>query len=361
MKALLFVLFSITMCGQMFPGPGGNITSISGSCASLNGFTHCRKLTVDHTKVSSTQSNFTVLVGQTIANLKSTGNGGSVTDAQGDDIVFTSDSGCTTLMSWEIESWSAASGAINAWVLISSLSSSSDTDFYVCYGKNSITTFQGGSLGAAWDSNFKNVYHLSDNAASTTVLDSTSNAANGTNATNTSTVSVAGQIANALNYPNSGDVTTMSTSAFGAGTRNWTICTWVNPDATGGIVYYNTGPGSGLIIDSSMKLHAYSGGEVAPQGATALSSGTWYYACFVNNDGATTRIVYLNGASDGSDASAGLPGDNSSSDLGNTSGSQVGKLDEVRISNSVRTAGWILTEYNNQSSPSTFITVGAET
>jgi len=35
-------------------------------------------------------------------------------------------------------------------------------------------------------------------------------------------------------------------------------------------------------------------------------------------------------------------------------------LDEVRYSNIARSADWIATEYNNQSSPSTFMTVGAE-
>ena len=35
-------------------------------------------------------------------------------------------------------------------------------------------------------------------------------------------------------------------------------------------------------------------------------------------------------------------------------------LDEVRLSSSTRGAAWITTEYNNQSSPGTFITVGSE-
>src|SRR5204862_6473613 len=35
-------------------------------------------------------------------------------------------------------------------------------------------------------------------------------------------------------------------------------------------------------------------------------------------------------------------------------------LDEVRLSSSTRSATWITTEYNNQSSPGTFITIGIE-
>ena len=37
-----------------------------------------------------------------------------------------------------------------------------------------------------------------------------------------------------------------------------------------------------------------------------------------------------------------------------------GSVDEARISNVARSADWVMTEYNNQSSPSTFYTLGAE-
>jgi hypothetical protein len=37
-----------------------------------------------------------------------------------------------------------------------------------------------------------------------------------------------------------------------------------------------------------------------------------------------------------------------------------GLIDELRISNTVRSAGWIATEYNNQSSPSTFLSEGSQ-
>ena len=37
-----------------------------------------------------------------------------------------------------------------------------------------------------------------------------------------------------------------------------------------------------------------------------------------------------------------------------------GKFDEIRVSPAVRSSGWILTEYNNQFSPSSFYTIGSE-
>jgi hypothetical protein len=38
----------------------------------------------------------------------------------------------------------------------------------------------------------------------------------------------------------------------------------------------------------------------------------------------------------------------------------AGTLDEVRLSTVERNIGWVTTEYNNQSSPGTFIMVGSE-
>ena len=45
---------------------------------------------------------------------------------------------------------------------------------------------------------------------------------------------------------------------------------------------------------------------------------------------------------------------------GNTNYDFDGTIDEVRVSNSIRSAGWVLTEYNNQNSPSTFYSVSSE-
>jgi len=36
-----------------------------------------------------------------------------------------------------------------------------------------------------------------------------------------------------------------------------------------------------------------------------------------------------------------------------------GLLDELRVSNTARSANWIATEYNNQSNPAAFFSVGA--
>jgi hypothetical protein len=80
-------------------------------------------------------------------------------------------------------------------------------------------------------------------------------------------------------------------------------------------------------------------------------------------DSAGMRI-YINGVED---ASNNTPSTLSSTSAAFTLGALSdfgdlydGVLDEVRISNVARSADWILTEYNNQSDPGSFYTIGSE-
>ena len=129
-------------------------------------------MTIDHTKVPSTQSNFTVLVSVTDPALKTVANGGHVANANGYDIGFYADSGGTTKLKWEVEKYDGTTGNLIAWVKIPSVSSSTDTVFYLMYGNSAINTDQSDPPNT-WDSNFKGVWHMADNAANTTIREST--------------------------------------------------------------------------------------------------------------------------------------------------------------------------------------------
>src|SRR4029077_23347 len=82
-----------------------------------------RQMTINHTKVPSTQSNFTVLVNVTDPALKTVANGGHVANANGYDIGFYADSGGTTKLKWEVEKYNGTTGNLIAWVKIPSVSS----------------------------------------------------------------------------------------------------------------------------------------------------------------------------------------------------------------------------------------------
>ncbi len=115
-------------------------------------------VTIDRTKVSGTLTNFPVLINLTNSSLR------QYAQADGDDILFTSSDG-TTKLSHEIESYSSSTGALVAWVKVPTLTSSSDTILYL-YFRNSAASNQQNASGV-WDSNFKAVWHLDEDAGGT--------------------------------------------------------------------------------------------------------------------------------------------------------------------------------------------------
>jgi len=190
----------------------------------FNGYTYRRNLSIDHTKVPNTdQSNFPVLVSGTYSYLKTTANGGSVQNANGYDVIFTSDSSCATKLNHETETYNASTGAVNYWVRVPTVSHTSDTTFYMCYGNSSVTADQSNKWGV-WDSNFQNVYHL-PNGTTLSANDSTANAVNGTieNAT-----AAAGQMAGGASFNgSSAGINLGNTSTWAMGSGDYTFEAWI--------------------------------------------------------------------------------------------------------------------------------------
>ena len=135
------------------------------------------KITVDHTKVGSTLTDFPVYVD--LSNLPS----GFHTNVKSDggDIRVTRSDG-TTECPREIVFYDAANDKGELHFKANSLSSTTDTDFYIYYGNASASDYATDATYGAenvWDSNFKIVHHLKDSTTSS-VLDSTSNSLDGT-------------------------------------------------------------------------------------------------------------------------------------------------------------------------------------
>ena len=198
-------------------------------------YSNSRTITVDHTLVGASDStNFPLAVAGTYTDLRTVGNGGSVQNSSGFDVVFTSDAGCTTLMTFEMESYSATTGAFAFWVKIPTLSHTVDTIFYMCYGDASVTTFQGGATGAVWDSNFKAVWHL-PNGSTLSGSDSTSNAVSLTNAGG---VAAAGAIDGGASFSGgSGVQMDTANNPYSSATfsgSGLTLSAWVNPTFVSG-------------------------------------------------------------------------------------------------------------------------------
>src|SRR5712671_3592677 len=165
--------------------------SSSGSGA----YTYRRSITIDHTKVPNTdQSNYPLLISGTYSYLATVANGGNLQNSNGYDVIFTSDTGCATQLNHEVESYNAATGAVNYWVKVPTVSHTTDTSIYMCYGNSSITNDQS-NKNAVWDANYKGVWHLG-NGNSLNVTDSTNNL----NGTNQGATAVNGKVGGAASF-----------------------------------------------------------------------------------------------------------------------------------------------------------------
>ena len=175
-------------------GTSGQSSQVSATPSVLfswpNGYGYRRAITIAHTQVPNTdQLNFPVLISGTYAYLANTANGGCVTNANGYDIVFTSDASGNTPLPYERESYSASSGTVDLWVQVPVVSHTSDTVIYMFYGNSSVTSDQTNHSGT-WDSNFKAVWHL----ANGTTLSGADSSANGVNGINSGMAATAGLI-----------------------------------------------------------------------------------------------------------------------------------------------------------------------
>ena len=334
-------------------------------------FSYKRTITIDHTKVPNTdQTNFPVLVDITDTALKTVSNSGHVTNSSGYDIEFFSAADLSgPKLSHEIELYDGSAGHIIMWVKLPLVTTASNTIFYMGYGNSGITTSQEDKTGL-W-SNYKGVWHL-PNGTTLTANDSSGNGNNGilgnsssTNPTATSAMIYGGAAFNDNNWVESG------TTNFPTGSANRTLSGWIylNSYPASEALFFGYGtPGTSnsvyeLFTNTGHKLNFSQWGGSAV-GATTLLLNTWYYVTCTNNG--NNLIIYINGVQDGSGTATVNTSTGSMLDIGrfNSSNGSTrhlnGNVDEVKIANSQLSADWIKTEYNNQNSPSTFLTVSSE-
>ena len=363
----------------------GGLTDAFVAAAMTLPFSYRKSITVQASQVTSgPQTNFPFLFNTTDANLKTVANGGHVQNANGYDIIFrgTDDTTCggagtaPCTFAHEIEKYTATTGELVAWVKIPSINNG--TVFYIYYGNASIgaSTEQATSV---WDANYKAVWHLKE--ASGNFSDSTSNGNTGTDYVSASAKT--GQIGSGQNFDGANDYVSAADSASLDTAGSVTYSAWVYattfstmaPYLRGIISKYNTtiGPtfrlGDGTLANNKKPQFRVDAGGVgkAALSSVELAAGGWYYITGTY-DGSNVRI-YVNGVDRGSTAASGALTTNNDPvaigaewtvNMATEDREWNGYLDEARISGSARSAGWIATEYNNQSAPSSFYALGTE-
>jgi len=338
-----------------------------------------KKITIDHTKVSNTdQSYFTVLVNRTDTDLRDASNSGHVGQSDGGDFVFTS-SDSTSKLDHELEKYNPATGELVAWVEVPSLSHETDTELYLYYG-NATCADQWNSSGGVWDeggtNNYKAIWHLGD-AGPTNAINSVSG---GTTATQSGGVTFAstGRIGSSISGDGVNDYFDVN-SEFGK-PSTITISAWFKTTSNGIIFGQNNNvqpptsatsyiPTLWVIPDGRLRGELWTGSTLAIYSAGSVADGQWHNVTIVGNT--NIQYLYLDGGLVNSRSGTLEQSWWARTSVGTGFASQRegygsvwkyfgGSLDEVRVSSSVRSADWILTEYNNQNSPSTFYSFADE-
>ena len=347
-------------------------------------------ITIDYTKVSSTQTNFPVWVDTNSISTAAHNLFAVAALSSGEDVCFSSDSaGATQLARDNVpNTYSTGSRTCGFWVNVPSVSASSNTTFYIWYGLTTVSATPATNTygaNAVWNNvtatnqAYKAVWHCaSGNAAQP---DSTSG---GYDQAKTGTLSsTTGQVGPAVtsftastNYL----LTTSKVSLPGA----YTITLWTNvaalnsgtyfmvddAESTGSYrqygFYQNSSNGVNLITSGSSGNNAYWSAPVI--GSTGIHH---FAATFDGTYGAAHAIIYYDSVSQAGGQSytpTGTPAEPTPANCGYTgigSAASTGIavwpswIQEVRLAPFVMPSGWIATEYANQKNPSTFVkTVG---
>ncbi len=376
------------------------------SVCTLGHFDYYKTITIDRTKVGTassptTLSSYPMLFSVTDTSLRTIANGGRVRDANAHDLIFravdTTTCGgpvaCT--MAHEIESYNPVTGQLVAWVNIPTLrarTNTADTVIRIMFGNVAISTSTE-QVASTWNSNFRGVWHLNQNPSGAAPQMSDASG-NGNNGTSNSLTSVAGQMASGVStngtssYMSFNSGLSLNSGSGGA----FTYSTWIRvptAETLGAIMSSRSSTdGGNVVIDLMVGMNGAttsagllmvlvrddSNGMYAQVVGGAINDNNWHYVTLTRNAG--TIQLYMDTTSQGTNTSAGAAGSFTTNlrDIGRegrwiqdnyttptTNAFLDATFDELRYSNAVRSIDWITTDYNNQSSPSTFYayTLGA--
>ena len=296
----------------------------------------------------------------------------------GDDIIFTAGDEVTRL-EHEVESYNGTSGNLTAWVMIPSLSATSDTEIYMYYGHAGAGNSE--NAPGVWDANYKMVQHLEETSGgSDAITDSTSNSHDGTDY-NTPTFSASGQIDGAIDFDKpSGEYIQLPNTNTILNSDNLTVEAWFKTttnhpeygvgDMEGRIVNLQrdnvtVSTGVSLYAEANMIGLLYYNGSVHIYKKYTVNywDGVGHHVAATHRTADNTWRLYFDGAQVATEVDSFGDFGAHPANIGTYDGTSRyfdGLIDEVRISNTARDADWIQTSYNNQSNPGDFLTPGVE-
>ena len=282
--------------------------------------------------------------------------------SDGYDIIFTNSNG--DILNHQIHSFTRNVGDGNVdlvvWVQVDTLYDTEDTILLMYYGKPSQDTPT--ETINTWSNGFIRIWHLEESGIGTTdeYKDSSGNNINGIGGAGAPTQTparVVGKIGYGQQFDGSNDwiqfLDTFDPTTY-------TISAWVKPTditSTNIVVRSTSDPTvswSGqlrITSDSKFEHHIRTTIHEIATGTTTVIAENWYYVAgtHLNND---LIRIFVNGIQEDTEAVGIISTAENRYLVGRSTGDGMGYfsgiIDEIRISSVVRSANWILTEYNNQ-------------
>jgi hypothetical protein len=137
----------------------------------LSSGAYCIPVVIDHTKVPNTdQTNYQLTIGGWYSWMRDVANGGLVNTAAGiNNIVWYSNSTCTTVIPFETEAWSNTSGLFQGWAQVASASHTVDTTVYLGIGNPLNTSDQSNKTSLWGTQGVIDAYHFGSSTSLNTV------------------------------------------------------------------------------------------------------------------------------------------------------------------------------------------------
>lgn len=273
--------------------------------------------------------------------------------SNGDDVRFSSST--AGRLAFQIEEWDAVQGVASVWVRMPVITGNSRQEIKLHWGNTNAASESDGKAVFNESNGYLSVWHMND-----PVRDDTGTLTS----TDTGTTATQGVIGAARYFAEGkgifgGDmIESLPTGANPHSTEVWfrperpnsTLIAWGNEQAQGKVVMQHRSP-------PHIQMDCYfSGGNV--NGASRVPVGNWTHVVHTYCKGEAK--LYVNGVLDGTNIREGGPlnirtparlfigGWYSNYDF-------VGDLDEVRVSNVVRSAEWVKLQFENQKPNQSFV------
>ena len=333
------------------------------------GFMYEKDIIINHDKVSTDLSGFPLLIDLYDTDFRTD------VQADGDDIVFGQNG---VKLPYEIEkfqqSYNSTHAHLVAWVKVD-LSSLEDTIISIYYGNPAIENQE--DPAGVWDTSYGAVWHLREDPVGV-VYDSTANSNDGTGLSSGSEPTLqTGKIDGCTEFYGEGTNNRIEAphSSSLALPTDIMIEAWVrttNADGSSDAIVAKWGD----VGNRNYWLGKLDGTTLAffvdnTQSVTAplslVNDGEWHHIVGVANSISGNLFLYVDGVQRNSASYSGSTQTGTSViQIANNPGSSGliqewdGRIDEVRVSDSYRSLGWIQTEYANQYDASNFYSVGVE-